>query len=123
MKEKLFFRNSNEARFIDPSLILYVIAYGRYSVFHLSTSVSFCLPMQLGKVSEIIARQLPHTCNDFARVGRSLIINLTYLHNILLLQGKLELLDRNLDKVVLNASEASLKELIDHLDSLININH
>lgn len=122
MKEKLFFRNRNEARLIDPSSILYVIAEGRYSVFHLSTGVSFCLYMLIGDVLKMMQLKLPLTSDDFVRVGKCLIVNLTYLHRILPAQGKLELLDRNIDKVVLNASEKSLRELEDYLDSRFSIN-
>lgn len=123
MKEKLFFRNRDEARLVDPSTILYVIADGHYSVFHLSTGISFYLYVQLGDVLKKMQLQLHLTCEDFVRVGRSLIINLTYLHYILPAQGKLELLDKNLDKVVLDASEKSLRELADLLDNRFSVNH
>lgn len=123
MKEKLFFRYRNEAQLIDPSSILYVIADGNYSVFHLSTGAFFHLSMRLGDVLQMMQLQLPLTCDDFIRVGRSLIINLTYLHYIWSAQGKLELLDRNQDKVVLRASEESLKRLMDFLDNKIKCNN
>ena len=123
MKEKLFFRNRNEARLIDPSSILYVIADGNYSVFHLSTGVFFCLSVRLCDVLQKIQLQLPLSCDGFVRIGRSLIINLTYLHYIWPVQGKLELLDKNQDKVVLKASEESLKRLMDFLDNKINCNN
>lgn len=123
MKEKLFFRNHNKARLIDPNSILYVSADGNYSVFHLSTGISFSLSARLCDVLQMMQIQLPLTCDDFVRVGRSLIINLTYLHYIWPAQGKLELLNRNQDKVFLRASEESLKRLMDFLDNKIKCNN
>lgn len=116
-ERKTFFHNHNETWLINPSSILYVIADGNYSVVYLSTVASFHLSMQLGDVLQKMQLQLPLTCDDFVRMGRSLIINLTYLHYICPAQGKLELLNRNQDKVVLKASEESLRRLMFFLDN------
>jgi two-component system, LytTR family, response regulator len=70
------FRNQSGIIFIDKDEIVYVEASGNYSVFHLANNKTETITMILGKVEE----QLPE--ENFFRVSRSFIINLSYIKRL-----------------------------------------
>lgn len=113
MKEKEYFliNTRDELRQFASDNILYVLADANYSKIVLTNNTNYEVTGKLKDVTMMMDEQLPKTAKNFARVGRSLIINLTYLHYIWPAQGKLELLDRNMDKISLKAGEDALKIL------------
>lgn len=85
---------------IAISHLVYVEADGNYSNFKLRNSKNdFTLTMQLGEMEDIIDKTRGVT--NFARVGRSLIVNLDYVRSI----------DLSKDKFVLSDNLNYIKEL------------
>lgn len=116
MKEHLIIRNSIELRCIASDMIFYVEADGSFSKLYLTNGDFIHVTQHLGIVAMSMGRQLPHTGKDFVRVGRNLIINLSYLYYINLKEQYLELLDGNLDRKRLKASITALKDLMDKIE-------
>ena len=73
---KLMFRNQSGIIFIDQNEIVYVEASGNYSVFHLSNNKTETITMILGKVEEQLSE------DNFFRISRSFIINLSYIKRL-----------------------------------------
>lgn len=122
MKEYLIIRTAGELRHIASEHILYMVANGRFSEVHLTNGTSFSVSIPLGEIANTLEIQLPHFHVDFVRLGRTLMINVSHLYYINIANEQLELLDRNLNTVALNASQSSLKELWDLLNNRLNIN-
>ena len=117
MKDYLIIRKGVELRRVASNSIMYVVADYHYSVFHLFHDENFMMPMSLKEVESLMAEQLCSNAKVFVRVGRSLIVNLSYLYYINLSKNYLVLLDGNMEKVELNASRASLKALMDLVEN------
>jgi len=115
MKEYLVIGNSKEVFRIATEDILYVLSCGNYSVFYFTYGDTVSMLLSIGKVGESINILCPQTCKNFVRVGRSLIINLSYLLKVDVSGRKLVLLDRNKERKEVKASNASLKELVDFI--------
>lgn len=73
---KLLYRNISGFIIIDPAEIVYIVADGNYSVFHLEGDKCEIVTSLLHKIEE----QLPG--NKFFRTSRSAIINTGYLKKI-----------------------------------------
>lgn len=89
--KKLIFYKANEYWSVPPEDIVYIKACGNYSVFALLSDLkdgkkeSFSLTFQLGHTLEIIDTQLKALDIKgvvFARIYRSAIVNLSYIHHI-----------------------------------------
>ena len=117
MKNYLIIRKGMELRRVASESIMYVVADYRYAVFHLSHDENFLMPMSLKEVESLMVEQLNSNAKVFVRVGRSLIVNLSYLYYINLSKNCLVLLDGNMEKVELNVSRASLKALMELVEN------
>jgi DNA-binding LytR/AlgR family response regulator len=117
MKEYLVLGNSNEVFRIATEDILYVLASGNCSVFHFTYGDTIRILLPIGKVEENLINLCPQTSKNFVRMGRSLIINRSYLFYINFSDKKLVLLDRNKERKEVKASGASLNELADFIGS------
>lgn len=97
--------------------ILYIQSDGNYCTLFQTGGEMRMITYQLGQVEKLIAQQLPvETANNFVRIGRSLIINLSYVYYINLAKQQLVLSDAQNAKYTLTASRdalASLKTLIE----------
>ena len=95
---------------IAISHLVYVEADGNYSDFFMrDAKTQFSLTMQLGEVEDIINKTRGVT--NFARVGRSLIVNLDYVRSIDLSKNKFVLSDNLLFRKELDASHIALTSL------------
>ncbi|MCQ2286984.1 MAG: LytTR family transcriptional regulator [Bacteroidales bacterium] len=117
MKEYLVIGNSQEVFRIATEDILYVLASGNYSIIYFTYGDTLIVRLTIAKVGESINNLCPQASKDFVRVGRSLIINLSYLLNVNVVGQKLVLLDRNKERKEVKATKASLKELVDFIGS------
>lgn len=75
-KKKLKFRNRTGFSMIDPDEILFCRADSNYTVIELDSGKRLTVSMNLGKVEEM----LQALC--FARISRSIIVNLHYLAEV-----------------------------------------
>jgi DNA-binding LytR/AlgR family response regulator len=95
---------------IAISHLVYVEADGNYSNFKMRDSKNdFTLTMQLGEMEDIIDKTRGVT--NFARIGRSLIVNLDYVRSIDLSKGKFVLSDNLYFRKELGASHIALASL------------
>lgn len=117
MKDYLIIRKGMELRRVASNSIMYVVADYNYSVFHLFHDENFIMPMSLKEVESLMAEQLCSNAKVFVRMGRSLIVNVSYLYYINLSKNCLVLLDGNMEKVELKASRASLMALMELVEN------
>ena len=75
-KKKLKFRNRTGFVLLDPDEILFCKADSNYTILELESGKQMILSMNLGKIEET----LPQLC--FARISRSVIVNLHYLTEV-----------------------------------------
>lgn len=95
---------------IAVSHLVYVKADGNYTNFFMRDAKNkFSLTMQLGEVEDIIDKTRGVT--NFARVGRSLIVNLDYVRSIDLSKDKFVLSDNLNFREELEASHVALLSL------------
>lgn len=133
--KKLIFYKANEYWSIPPEDIVYIKADGNYSVFTLLSDIkvgkkeSFTLSFQLGHTLKVIDTQLKAAGIKgvvFARLYRSAIVNLSYIHRINPSKQELILSDArtfsiNLAKEIkeTNISKDVLSELKGNLESIL----
>ncbi len=91
--------------------IVFISSDGNYSSFMFSYGESRVVTLQLGQVERMLAEQLPHTGVDFIRIGKSLIINKSYISYINLPKQQLVLSDGQSSSHSLSASREALKQL------------
>lgn len=74
------------------------------------------LSYQLGQVEKIISSQLGSEGNNFIRIGKSLIINRSYIYYINVPKQKLTLSDTSTFSHSVTASKEALKQLKELLE-------
>lgn len=102
---------STELIRVTPEHIVFVSSDGNYSTLVLSDGESRILTMQLGQLEKLIENQLGAAGAIFIRIGRSLIINRSYVYYINLPQQKLILSNQRGGNHTLSASKEALKSL------------
>lgn len=116
MKKFLLISNSNELVRVAPEHIVCITADGDYSTLLQADGESRVVLCQLGKLVEMINSQLGVRGNDFIRLGRSLIINLNYVHYINVPKQKLVLSDSCSVNHTVTASKEALKQLKEFIE-------
>lgn len=96
---------------LNPDNIVFISSDGNYSTLVLTDGESRVLTLQLGQLEKLIENQLGSAGATFIRIGRSLIINRTFVYYINLPQQKLILSDQSRVNHTLNASKEALKTL------------
>ena len=103
---------------IAVSHLVYVQASGNYTDFKMRDSENnFTLTIQLGEIEDIIDKTRGVT--NFARVGRSLIVNLDYVRSIDLSKDEFMLSDNLCFKEKLEASHIALTNLKEAVEKRI----
>ena len=113
MKDDTIIFNSRDTllRF-KLSQIIYFEADKNYTALHLSNCQKIILSLSLKVVQQYLSGSLKKDSNLFARVGKSHIINLSYLYQITIPNQLLKLYIPEHDReVVLNISRDALKSL------------
>lgn len=116
MSDFLILSNANElVRFAAGSLV-YVSSDGNYSDFVTCDGAKRTMTIQLGVVEELMDRQLQNMQNVFMRIGKSLIVNLHFLHYINPARKQIVLSDSHTFTFTLEASREALKQLKDYVE-------
>ncbi len=100
MKEFLILRNSTHLLHIAADDIRYIISdkdTSKYSTIFLPNDKKILVTMQIGKVDDAIKEYLPLNRKNFTRVGRSLIVNKTYISDIDLTNVQITLTNKYTD--------------------------
>ena len=118
----LHLNNRDEFLRIDISKIVYFEADGNYTNIVLSNQLKGMVCMNLSKMQRILTERLKEQAGIFARVGKSHIINHTYVYQINVLKQKLVLSDGENFTYQLDVSKEALKQLKEmYVSSLHNM--
>lgn len=115
----LIVSTSNDLVRIAPNCIVYVASDGNYSTLVQTDGEMRMLSYQLGQIEKMIASQLGMKGNMFIRIGKSLIINRSYIYYIHIPKQKLILSDTRTFSHTVVASKEALKQLKDLLEKEI----
>ena len=112
MKELILNNSGTEMIKVRPSDIIYIEAEGNYCTMHLSGGYSQQLWFNRQKFIAIINEQLSTEKPVFIVVGRSFIVNITYIYRVNPIQGDLVLYDSaNPSQIKLHASQEALNKI------------
>lgn len=110
-KRQLIFPTSIDLVRIAPERIVYISSDGNYSTLVQADGEVRMLSFQLGQIEKMIADQLGSEGNRFIRIGKSLIINRSYIYYINVPKQKLVLSDVASFSHTMSASKEALKSL------------
>lgn len=109
LKKYLILSTATDLVRIAPERIVYISSDGNYSNLMQTDNESRMITFQLGKIEVMINDQLSN--NDFIRIGKSLIINRSYIYYINIQSQKLILSDNLRFTHTVSASKEALKTL------------
>lgn len=112
MKDLLLPNSGTELLKVQPPDILYIEADGNYCNMHITGGFTQQLWFSRQKFIGIISEQLRNERPVFVTVGRSYIVNITYIYLINPIKGELILFDRKTPAMTtLHASQVALNSL------------
>ncbi|MBR6748907.1 MAG: LytTR family transcriptional regulator [Bacteroidaceae bacterium] len=111
MKKQLVISTSIDLVRIAPERIVYIASDGNYSTLVQTDNEVRMLSYQLGQIEKMISSQLGSEGNIFIRIGKSLIINRSYIYYINIPKQKLILSDVVSFNHTVTASKEALKQL------------
>lgn len=111
MKKQLLISTSVDLVRIAPDRIVYIAADGNYSTLVQADKEVRMLSFQLGQIEKIMQSQLGSDGNMFIRIGKSLIINRSFISYINIPRQKLTLSDVATFSHTVTASKEALREL------------
>lgn len=101
---------------IAPEHIVYISSDGNYSTLIKADGQSKVMSYQLGKIEQIIEKQLGSKENVFIRVGKQYIVNRSYIHYINTQKQQLVLSDVINFSHTLMPSKEALKQLKEYME-------
>ena len=101
---------------IAPERIVYIASDGNYSTLIQTDGEIRMLSYQLGQIEKMIFSQLGNEGNNFIRIGKSLIINRSFIYYINIPKQKLTLSDVASFSHSVTASKEALKQLKELLE-------
>lgn len=120
MSKQLYISRGTETVYIPIDQVLYFEADGNYTSVVTRDGRERVFTYQLGEIAKIIQRLLGKDGFRLVRVGRSLIVNLEYVHVIDIAEQALVISDCAGRYYELSASQEALKELAIMKNDLIN---
>ena len=117
MKKQLIISTSIDLVRIAPNKIVYIASDGNYSTLVQADNEVRMLSYQLGQIEKMISSQLGSEGNVFIRIGKSLIINRSYIYYINITKQKLTLSDVASFSHTVTASKEALKQLKELLEN------
>lgn len=116
MAKQLIIATSVDLVRIAPDRIVYISSDGNYSTLIQVDGETRMLSFQLGQIEKMIASQLGTEGQQFIRIGKSLIINRSYIYYIHVAKQKLVLSDVRSFSHTVSASKEALKQLKEYLE-------
>ena len=116
MKKELIISTSIDLVRIAPEKIVYILSDGNYSTLVQTDNEMRMLSYQLGQIEKMILSQLGNEGNNFIRIGKSLIINRSFIYYINITKQKLTLSDVASFSHTVTASKEALKQLKELLE-------
>ena len=121
MKKQLVISTSIDLVRIAPERIVYIASDGNYSTLVQTDGEVRMLTFQLGQIERMIADQLGSEGNNFIRIGKSLIINRSYIYYINVPKQKLTLSDVSSFNHTVAASKEALKQLKELIEKEVTL--
>lgn len=106
---------------IATERIVCISSDGNYSTLMQTDGMSRTVTYQLGQLEDMIGDQLGKRDTTFIRVGKSVIINRSYIHYINIPKQRLVLSDLATFNHSVSASKEALKNLKDYIEKESNI--
>ena len=116
MKKQLVISTSIDLVCIAPERIVYISSDGNYSTLVQTDNEARMLSYQLGQIEKMISSQLGNEGNIFIRIGKSLIINRSYIYYLNIPKQKLILTDVASFNHTVTATKEALKQLKELLE-------
>lgn len=113
MAEYLYFKTRDELLRLDISAIVYFEAMGNYTLIVLANGFEGQVCANLAKMQEMISLRLKEKAKRFLRVGKSHIINTSFLLQVIPLRQKLVLSDQKTFTYELSISKEALRKFMD----------
>lgn len=120
MERYLIIKTRDELLRIKIGQILFFEADRNYTKLFLSNGIQFTFAINIGKIEEILAKQVSGSSHILMRVGKSHIINKNHILQINLPKQKLLLLSADGKPRELIVSKEPLKVLKDSLEKEMN---
>ena len=111
MKKQLVISTSIDLVCIAPERIVYISSDGNYSTLVQTDNEARMLSYQLGQIEKMISSQLGKEGNIIISIGKSLIINRSYIYYLNIPKQKLILSDVASFNHTVTASKEALKQL------------
>ncbi len=119
MQKYLIITNSNELVRVSTNRVVYINSDGNYSTLVLTNGDEKVFSFNLAAFQKLIEQQLQSDAQIFIRIGKSLIINRTYIHYINISKQQLVLSDKSFNQsFTLSASKEALKQLKTVLETM-----
>lgn len=106
--KKICINGRDELLMLDLSKVACFKADTDYTIIYYISGMTTTMSMGLHKVEEILTESIQQPASDFVRIGRSYIINQSYLYQIQLLHQKLILSDGR-QTITLEVAKEALK--------------
>ena len=116
MNKFIVISTSTELVRVSSDKIVCISADGNYCTLILADNTTRTLTFQLGQIERIIESQLGREGNNFIRIGRSLIINSSYIYYVNVGRQQLVLSDVDRFSHTVTASRESLVQLKELLE-------
>lgn len=111
MSDYLTITNANELLRIPAESLVYVSGDGNYSDIYTRDGAKRTVTVQLGGIEALITKQFLTEGSQFVRIGKSLIVNMRFVHYIYPAKKQIILSDSHTFKFSLEASKEALREL------------
>lgn len=111
MNEFLIISTSIDVIRLRYSDILNIVAEGNYSRITINGGGLFMATKQLGQIERLIETQLASNSRNFIRIGKSLIVNRSFINYVNIPKQKIIMYDAHHNKYTLSASQEALKLL------------
>lgn len=111
MRKQLVISTSTELVRIAPDHVVYISSDGNYSTLVQTDGGTRILTHQLGQLEKLISNQLGKESSLFIRIGKSLIINRSFIYYINIAKQKLTLSNVERFDYTVTASKEALKQL------------
>ena len=121
MKKQLIISTSIDLVRIALERIVYIASDGNYSTLVQTDGEVRMLSYQLGQIEHLIEQQLGNEGSNFIRIGKSLIINRSYIYYINVPKQKLTLSDVATFNHTVAASKEALKQLKEPIEKEANV--
>ena len=111
----LYLNSHNELFRINLMDVVYFEAAGNYTEINLVNGAKSLVCMNLAKMHRLVQMALKDKARLFPRIGKSFLVNISYVYHINVSQQKLQLTDQKTCMYEVSLSKEALKGLKDYI--------